>query len=199
MSKDTDPRGKRKRARVTKKAGAKVPAWDESNRPEWGKLPKKARVFIDEFCIDLSIPRAAEASGYTYGSARVLYCTRWRAAIDETLALRSKEAGLSAQEVLRDLAIIRDKCMGRIPVSRTRLSKDGKTASHVEEFIFDQAGANTATQSIGRHLKLFTDVIESGSHEQALEELLKTSNKLGYKVKIIGGMPVMIEPKGKAA
>lgn len=211
MSKDTDPRRPSKRALTRAKEGSgqgkkgrarleeakKRDPWAAENRPEWCKLSAKGRVFVDEYSVDLSVVRAAERSGLTYYSARTLICTDYRAAVHETLALRAKEAGIGATEVLRDLRIVADKCMGRIPISKSVTGKDGKLLSHHEEFDWDPGGANTALLNLGRHQKLFTDVVENRSHEQALDELWAASERLGYKVKVIGGLPVMLEP-GKA-
>lgn len=204
MSEDTEPRGTTKHARRPNgkgKKGAKRAAaaglWDQKNRPQWCKLNDKGRRFVDEYCQDLSIARAAEAAGYTYNSARALYCTDLRAAINETLALRSKEAGIAAVDILRDLRIVADKAMGRIPISRTVRDRDGRTLTHHEEFTWDPAAANTALVSLGRHQKLFTDVIEQGSHEDAVLKLHEESDKLGYRVKRIGGVLVMLEPASK--
>lgn len=77
------------------------------------------------------------------------------------VALVMREAGfraaaraeLTAEEVINDLRELRDACLGRIPVKKTRI-KDGE-AYEVETFIFDAMGAARALEKLGDYLQLW--------------------------------------------
>lgn len=174
---------------------------DSFRRAAWNALPtRKQRIFVDEYCVDLDTRRAAIVASLSYGQARNLMMEqRMKAAINETLHLRSEQAGVKAEDILRDLRIVADKCMGRIPVTKVVKVKKQKGTKVIEveevreDSIWDAAGANAALLNLGRHKKLFTDVVESRSHEEALEVLLSDTNKLGYRVKFVGGLPVLIQ------
>lgn len=180
---------------------------DPGYRPEWHKLSDGLRLFVDEYCIDLDIRRAAILSGLTYWSARNSIWTKCRDAIAETLELRFENCGIKAESVLSDLALVRDKCLGRIPV-RTKALKhmDGTPQRDEhgnvlveEEFDWDPAGANKALESLGRYLKLFTDTVVVKSHEQEMKEVWSSARQLGHdrsagetiEAEVVGGLPVL--------
>lgn len=100
----------------------------------------------------------------------------------------AERTSMRAQDVLRDLRIVADKCMGRIPilelvkvkkpVGRGRKAKLVDVEEVREKWIWDASAAITALVHLGRHLRLFTDVVDSRRHEEALDELLRDTERL---------------------
>lgn len=62
-------------------------------------------------------------------------------------------AELTAEEVINDLRELRDACLGRVPVKKTRI-KDGEPVE-VETYIFDPMGAARALEKLGDYLQLW--------------------------------------------
>ena len=199
---------KKRMKKVTKRAKTD-PFWERNLklRPHWCLLSDSQRMLVDEYCIDLDVRRASIVSGYTYFSAVQMLRNPLGDAVAETLKIRFENCGIKGESVLTDLAIVRDKCLGRIPVrTHALLGLDGKPQRDehgnvlvTEEFDWDPAGANKALENIGRYLRLFTDTVVLKSHEQEMKEVWESAQRLGHdgrareivEAKVVGGLPVL--------
>jgi phage terminase small subunit len=135
------------------------------------KLTLKQELFISEYCIDLNATQAYKRAGYSVKSddvacvnaMRLLGNARIKEEIDKRLLKRANDNGVTADMVLKDLVELKDKCLGRKPITVTQYNDKGKLED-VEKTIFDATGAKSSLELLGKHLKLFTDKTEvSGS------------------------------------
>jgi len=125
------------------------------------KLTEKQELFCLEYCKDFNATRAYKDAGYSAKSDKVagveshklLKNPRIYTRINEMQTERAQEVKLDAQWVLERLKLISDRCVQATPV----IDKDGNETG---EFKFDPAGANKATELIGKHLGMFTDKME---------------------------------------
>ncbi|MHB8172723.1 MAG: terminase small subunit [Thermincolia bacterium] len=136
------------------------------------ELTPKQKMFVAEYLIDLNATQAAIRAGYSEKTAYSIGEENLRKpeiqeAIQKSQNKRAEKLELSAEWVLQRLKDISDRCIQAEPV----LDREGNP---IGEYRFDSAGANKATELIGKHLKLFTDKVEhSGTItlEDALGEL----------------------------
>lgn len=135
------------------------------------KLTDKQQIFIKEYLIDLNATQAAIRAGYSKDTAKEMgYENLTKPHIADAIAVamaeRAERLDTSADGVIKDLALLRDMCMGRLPVTRTIMLKgsDEEIAAPVEiqGKVFEPAAAKGALELIGKHHKLFTDKIEHG-------------------------------------
>lgn len=121
------------------------------------KLTPKQERFCEEYLIDLNAKQAAIRAGYSPKTAenqasRLLSIVKVQEFISEKRSKLSEKIGLSAEWVLNRLKDISDRCIQAEPVMIRGL--DGKLVES-GEYKFDSAGANKATELIGRHLGVF--------------------------------------------
>jgi phage terminase small subunit len=121
---------------------------------EPGLTPKQER-FVQEYLVDLNATQAAIRAGYSKRTAdkqgyQLLVNPRVQAAIALAQADVAKRLGLDAEWVLKRLRAISDRCAQAEPV----LDREGNETG---EYRFDSAGANRATELIGKHLGMFTE------------------------------------------
>jgi len=121
------------------------------------ELTAKQEMFIREYLIDLNGAQAAIRAGYSANSARQIADENLskpyiKEAIEKAKSERQEELGLNAEWVLKRLKLIADRCIQAEPV----LDKKGNPTG---VYKFDSAGANKATELIGKHLVLFTENI----------------------------------------
>ncbi len=138
------------------------------------ELRGRRAAFAMEYPIDLNGTKAAIRAGYSEKRAaeqacRMLQDPAVKAHIDKAMADRASRLGLSADWVLARLKQISDRCVQAEPARDAEGEETGW-------FKFDAAGANRATELIGKHLRMFTDKVEvTGglrlTHEEALDEL----------------------------
>ena len=131
------------------------------------KLTSKQKTFIDEYCIDQNGTQAYIRAGYKVSesvakvsASRMLTNANIRKEVDIRLFKRATDNGVSADMVFKDLLELKDKCMGRKPVSFSHKNKDDEYEV-IEKIIFDANGAKSTLELLGKHLKLFTERIES--------------------------------------
>lgn len=122
------------------------------------ELTAKQQMFVREYLIDLNATQAAIRAGYASKNAdkigyQLIGKTLVRAALMEAQKSRAEKVDLDAQWVLARFKLVSDRCVQGEPV----LDKEGNPTG---EWRFDAAGANRATEMIGKHLGMFTDKLE---------------------------------------
>ena len=130
------------------------------------KLTAKQELFIQYYMISLNATDSYKKSGYVTKNddvaavmaSRLLRNDKVKVAIEQRLAKRATDNGVSADMVLKDLVELKDKCLGRKPIRLTQYNEG--EAIEVEKYIFDANGANKSLESLGKHLKMFTDKLE---------------------------------------
>lgn len=127
-------------------------------------LTPKQRAFINEYLIDLNATQAAIRAGYSEKTAYAigqenLKKLEIKEEIDKALQERSERVKLNADWVLKRLQLISDRCIQGEPV----YDREGNPTG---EWRFDSAGANKATELIGKHLGMFKDKIEHTGNMQ---------------------------------
>jgi len=132
------------------------------------KLTPKQEMFVREYLKDMNATQAAIRAGYSKKTAFVIgnenlnkpYLKR---AIIDANKERVARVALDADWVLTRLKLISDRCTQGEPVVDNKGNPTG-------EWKFDSAGANRATELIGKHLTMFTDRQEiSGKDGESLQ------------------------------
>ncbi len=147
------------------------------------KLTDKQQRFVEEYLIDLNATQAAIRAGYSADTAAVIGCENLikpniQAAIQEAQNKRSERVQISQDDVLRDLMLVRDMCMGRRSVIVTDTVKNNQegtvTAVDNPVYAFEPTGANKALELLGKHLGMFSQKVElSGTVTNQNVELTK--------------------------
>ena len=133
------------------------------------KLTAKQEAFCEEYLIDLNATQAAIRAGYSEDTAAVIGCENLtKPNVAELIANlkeeRSNRVSVSADDVLKDLLYLKDVCLGKEEITVT--DSDGSLTTTK---VFKEAGANKALESLGKHLKMFTDKTEvTGKDGEAL-------------------------------
>ena len=91
--------------------------------------------------------------------------TRYQALRDRLTEETEKEAIVTVKEVLKDLVELRDKCMGRLPVS-----EQGDKA-------FNPAGANRALELLGKHLGMYEERVKMDATANVTVEITGEARK----------------------
>jgi phage terminase small subunit len=123
--------------------------------PVTGLNPEEA-LFLKALMTDAkgSVPIAGEMIGVSESQAyRLMQRPAVRKMLRESGLRAAARAELTAEEVINDLRELRDACLGRVPVKKTRI-KDGEPVE-VEVFIFDAMGAARALEKLGDYLQLW--------------------------------------------
>jgi len=143
------------------------------------KLTDKQKQFILEYMKDLNATQAAIRAGYSAKTAKVIgheTLTKPYIAerLDAEIKKRSERVKVTADDVLKDIIEIKNRCMTKEPVTEY----DKITGRYIEtgEWQFDAGNALKATQQLGKHLKMFTDVIENE---------VNIKNTTGVKIELI--------------
>lgn len=140
------------------------------------KLTAKQQRFCEEYLIDLNATQAATRAGYSVRTAYRTGCDNLMKpqiaeVIQKRIGERSERTKVDADYVLTSIKEVAERCMQASPVMVR--GKGGKMVKS-GEYRFDSSGANRALELLGKHLKLFTDVLEQKntlSHEKWLEKL----------------------------
>lgn len=131
-------------------------------------LTDKQAAFVREYLIDLNGTQAAIRAGYSAKTAneqaaRLLANVSVASAVQAAMDARSERVEVTADYVLRNLTEVLERCMQRAPVMEGQgkdraqaVDEDGK---HIWEF--NATAANKSIELLGRHLKMFTDKVET--------------------------------------
>ena len=155
------------------------------------KLTAKQQRFVEEYLIDLNATQAAIRAGYSertaeQGGAQLLRNIKVRAAIDDAQKVRAERTEITADRVLKELALIGFADMGdylritddgnaffdwsALPEGGTRVISEitqetylegkGEDAETVKKTKFKLYDKRAALVDIGRHLGMFKDRVE---------------------------------------
>jgi len=128
------------------------------------ELSSKQLAFCEQYLIDLNATQAAIRAGYSPSSAqqqssRLLLNDVIQAKIQELRQKVSDKSEIDAIWVLKRFKEISDRCMQAVPVmefdhvNKCMVQKEDEEGNGVWEF--DSAGANRATEMIGKHIGFF--------------------------------------------
>ena len=117
-------------------------------------LTAKQAAFVKEYLIDLNATQAAIRAGYSAKTAqeqssRLLSNAIIRENVQKAMDERSETVGLTAADVLRDINAVKADAM------RKTYDKEGN------EVMANHTAALKALELQGKHLKMFTDKIET--------------------------------------
>jgi phage terminase small subunit len=126
--------------------------------PKPGGLNERQERFVREYLKDPDATKAALAAGYAPARAKEqgyqqLHHPAIVAAIAAEQAKLREKAGIDAEWVVARLRLISDRCVQGEQVK----DKDGIPTG---EWKFDAAGANRATELLGKHLGMFREKVE---------------------------------------
>lgn len=136
-------------------------------------LTEKMIRFCNEYLIDLNATQAAIRAGYSENSARQIGDENLsKPDIQAYLEVRRKEIQtrleLSQDWVLKRLKEISDRSMQAEPV--LKWDYEEKEWYETGEYQYDSAGANKATELIGKHLGMFVNKIDVTTKGDSLND-----------------------------
>jgi phage terminase small subunit len=123
------------------------------------ELSPKQKLFVAEYLKDRNATAAYKRAGYKdtpsaqHNAARLMANDKVREAIDAATAACAARVELDQDWVLKRLNLISDRCVQGVPV----LDREGNETG---EWKFDSAGANRATELIGKHFGMFEDRVK---------------------------------------
>ncbi len=147
------------------------------------KLTRKQQVFVEEYLVDLNATQAAIRAGYSARTAeqqgpRLLGNVGVAAAIQAAMEARSERTGITQDYVLTTIRETVERCSQAEPVLNRKgehVHVETPSGDTVPAYAFDSNAVLRGCELLGRHLKLFTDKVETkvttGTHEDALDEL----------------------------
>lgn len=149
------------------------------------KLTDKQKAFCEEYLIDLNATQAAIRAGYSVDTAKQIGSQNLsKLDIAEKIAElkeeRSKRVSVDADYVLQGLLDLHKICIGEKEITMT--DSEGATVSTK---VFEHSGANKALENLGKHLKMFTDKVETDVSVNVIGEILS-------EIEEVDGLP---EPK----
>ncbi len=149
--------------------------------------PKQQR-FVHEYLIDLNATQAATRAGYSAKTAneqgsRLLANVSVKAAVQAAMEARSERTGITQDYVLGTIKETIERCSQATPV----LDRKGEpvyvetpSGDTVPAYTFDSNAVLRGCELLGRHLKMFTDKVETkvttGTHEEMLRICQKGSD-----------------------
>lgn len=144
-------------------------------------MNKRQKLFAKQYIIDLNSTSAAIRAGYSEKTARqigskLLTKLDIQEEIQKLMDKRSDKVEITAENVLKDIIEVKDRCMQKIEPIREKVDGEWEDTG---EYKFEHNGALKALELLGKHLKLFTDKVESHNvnenynFESELSELIK--------------------------
>lgn len=118
-------------------------------------------MFCKEYIVDLNATQAAIRAGYSKKTAKDIACENLakpylQEEIQRLMAKRADKVDIKAQDVLKSIIDIRDRCMQSEPVYERLGGEMEKTG----EYKFDATNALKANDMLMRHLGEYTDKVE---------------------------------------
>lgn len=148
------------------------------------ELTAKQQRFVDEYLIDLNATAAYKRAGYDgkgktaeNNASRMLGNAGVSSAIKSAVDKRSNDLGIDAKYVLTTIKETIDRCRQVHPVLDRKGEQvyvrvgDGDDAELKPAFTFDASGVLKGAELLGKHLKMFTDKIESTVSTRTLDPL----------------------------
>ena len=144
-------------------------------------MNKRQKLFAKEYIIDLNATQAATRAGYSEKTAyslgqRLLKNVEVQDYIQKLMDKRSNKIEITAENILNDILDTRQTC-------KDNMLSDTEFGVKLDSAAVN--GRNKANELIGKHLKLFTDKVESvntnhnlnndvsGMTEAELDEIIK--------------------------
>lgn len=133
------------------------------------KLTPKQAAFVDEYLIDLNATQAATRAGYSKKTAneqgaRLLANASVAAAIQVQMKKRSEETGITAKYVLETIVDTVERCRQAKQVTDRKgdpVLVETPSGEIAPAFTFDSGGVLKGCELLGKHLKLFTEKVET--------------------------------------
>jgi len=133
------------------------------------QLTAKQRMFVAEYLIDLNATQAAIRAGYSVDTAAAIGHENLRkpeidAAIKERMNRRSESLGIDAKYVLETIKDTVERCRQAKPVKRSNgdlvyvETEDGEV---LPAYTFDSQAVLKGAELLGKHLKMWTDKVET--------------------------------------
>ena len=147
------------------------------------KLTSKQRCFVEEYLVDLNATQAAIRAGYSTKTARQVGAENLSkpyidAAVQAAMDARSERTGISQDYVLTTIRETVERCSQATPVLDRKgapVHVETPSGDSVPAYTFDSNSVLRGCELLGRHLKMFTDKVETkittGTHEEALDQL----------------------------
>lgn len=150
-------------------------------------MTEKQERFCQEYVIDLNPVRAYKAVYKNCKSDRSAAASASKLLTNANISARVRElkegiaqnAMITAEDVLRDLIAVKDRCMQAVPVKVW----DEEEHAYVDSdavYTFDAKGANTALKMLGEYVGMFEKKIRIAGLEEEqskLSELLEQRRK----------------------
>lgn len=137
--------------------------------PDPDGLTQKQRRFVNEYLVDMNATQAAIRAGYSQKTAQAIATENLakpliNAVLKKELDKRAEKLQITQEQVLSDLAELRDLCMGRKPIKITEIIKNAHEGTAVaQDFTvsaFEPTAANRALELMGKHIGMFKERTE---------------------------------------
>lgn len=133
-------------------------------RMKKGGITAKQLRFAQEYVVDRNATQAAIRAGYTKRSAcsvahEILQKPEVRAEVDRLTAELAEKAKIKAEDIVRDLIEVKDRCMQKAPVMTFTAAGPMQAIDDEGRNVwkFDANGANKSLELLGKPIGMFVD------------------------------------------
>ena len=142
-------------------------------------LTKQRLLFCKEYIIDLNATQAAVRAGYSEKTAKqqgskLLTFVDVEEEIQRLMDKRAQKVEITSEDILNDILNTRETCKAHMLVETEYGEKIDSAALN---------GRNKANELLGKHLKLFTDKVESVNVNHNLNEEVLTPEQRKARIK----------------